>query len=130
MRIVLEGFLDISQIRAATSEDNTAQQLVAELLGNLTPDIGNDFLQTTLDNLNELARLHLTILVDGVFHIVVDVVVFRKGRSILELHLLSVTLLHLQRGNILRDIVSTERNDGQMTQDILRIHAHRRRVST
>ncbi len=115
MRIVLEGFLDISQIRAATSEDNTAQQLVAELLGNLTPHVSNDFLQTTLDNLYKFTRFHLTILVDGIFHIVVDVVVFRKGRSIPELHLLSVTLLHLQRGNILRDIVGTKRNDGQMT---------------
>ena len=56
--------------------------------------------------------------------IIVDISIFSICRSILQLHLFGVGLLHLQRGDILGDIIATKRDDSQMAQDILAIYRH------
>ena len=79
MRIVLEGFLDVLHVGSTTGKDDAAQKLVAILLGNLTPHIGYDFLQTAFHDFNELTGFYLAVLVDGILHIVVDITVFGIG---------------------------------------------------
>ena len=44
--------------------------------------------------------------------------------------MLSHTLLHLQRGDVLDDVVKAKGNNSQMAQDVLGVNADRCRVST
>ena len=126
----MECLLDILHIGTTTGKDDTAQQLFSILFGYLAPYVGHNLLQTSLDNLDELASLYLTLVIDGVFQVVVDLIVFRIGRTVLQLHALGIALFHLQRGNILGDVVGTKRDDSQMTKDVLGVDADGRGVCT
>ena len=95
MGVVLECALYLLQVGATTGQDNTAKQLVAILRGHLVPGVLDDFLKASLDNLDEASALDLTVLVDGVLQVVVNIIVVGIGRSILQLHLLGIALLHL-----------------------------------
>ena len=128
--IVLESCFNILHVRTTACQNDTTKKFITILLRNLAPNIGNDFLQATFDNLNELACLYLTLLVDRVLHVIVDIAILGVCRGVFKLHLLSILLFHLQGGNILRDVVAAQRNHSQMTQDILGIDAYRCRVST
>ena len=119
--MVLESLLDVLHVGAAARQYDAAQQLVVVFVGNLVPRVLNDFLQASLDNLDELTALHLTVFVDGELERVVNVVVVSVGRGILQFHVLSLAFLHLQRGNIFRDIAAAEGNDGEVAQDVFRI---------
>ena len=121
MGVVDEGLFDILHVRAAAGEDDAAQELVVVVVGYLVPHVLDNLLQSSLHNLNELAALHVAVVVDGIFHQVVDVVVLRVGRAILQLHLLRVALLHLQGGYVLGDIVASQWDDGEVAQDVLAI---------
>ena len=130
MSIVAESLLDILHVGGATRQNDTAEQLVAILVGHLAPDISNDFLQTAFDNLNELTALYLTVLVDRELHVVVYLAILSICRAVLELHALCISFFHLQGSNIFRDIVAAKGNDCQVAQDVLIIDGDGRRVGT
>ena len=128
--MVAERPLDVLHIGAATSKDDTSQQLVGILGRHLIPHILYDFVYTCLDNLYEAAAFHKTILVDGVVQGVVDVAVFCIGTAVAQLHRLGLTLFHLQGRDVFGDVVATQRDDSQVAEHILIIDRDCRRIGS
>ena len=123
VRVVAEGAFDIFHVGTATREDDAAEQLVDVLVGHLEPRILDDFLDASLDNVDEVAAEDVALLVDGQRERVVDVAVVGVGAAIFQFHALGFVFLHLQRGNVFRDVVAAERNHGQVAQNVLVIDA-------
>ena len=117
-----EGLLDVPHVGTAAGEDDAAQQLVVVLVGDLLAHVEDDLGETALDDVDELTALDRTLGVDAVLERVVDVINVSIGRAVFQLHLLGFALLHAQRGNVLGDIVDTDRNDGQMAHHVLPEH--------
>ena len=124
MSVIGERLVDILQVGTTTGENNSTEQFVTVFSRHLIPYISNDFLQTAFDNLDKLAQIDISVAINRQLKIIVDISIFSICRSILQLHLFGVGLLHLQRGDILGDIIATKRDDSQMAQDILAIYRH------
>ena len=119
--MVLESLLDVLHVGTAAGKYDAAQQFVVVIVGYLVPDVLDDFLQPAFDNLDKLATLHLTVLVDGQLERIVDIVVVGIGRGVFQFHLLGLALLHLQAGDVVGDVVAAQGYDGQVAQDVLGI---------
>ena len=119
MCVVAESLLDVAHIGAAAGEDDAAQQFVGILRRYLIPYVLDDFGHTTLHNLDELTALYGAVGVDGQLQVVVDIAVVGESRCVFQFHFLSLAFLHLQRCDILGDVGTAERNDGQVAQDVL-----------
>ena len=130
MGVVSESLLDILHVRTATSDDDATQELVVIVGRYLEPYVLNNLLQTSLNDLYELTALYLPVCVDGVFQVVVNIVIISIGRGIFQFHALGIPLLHLEGGDIFRDIIASKGYDSQMTQDILRIDGYGSGVGT
>ena len=130
VRVVAEGTLDVAHVAATTGNDDATQQLVDVLVRHLEPDVLNDFLQSTLNDIDEVAAHDGAILIDRERQRVVDIAIIGEGTAILQFHALGIGLLHLQGGNILRDVVASQWDNSQMAKDVLVVDAYRRSVST
>ena len=130
VRMVAEGTLDVAHVATTTGNDDATQQLVDVLVGHLEPNVLDDFLQSTLDDINEVAAHDGAILIDRERQRVVDIAIISVGAAILQLHALGIGLLHLQGGNVLRDVVASQGDDSQMAKDVLVVDTYRRGVST
>ena len=118
MSVLSKGLFNVLQVRATASDDDTAQQLVVILGRYLIAHVLDDFLDTCLDNLDEAAAINLSVGIDRVFQFRINLAVLGIGHRILQLHLLGIALLHLQRGDVHGDIIRTQRYDSQMAQHI------------
>ncbi len=125
MSIVVECLLDVRHIGSTTREDDSSEQLVVILRRNLAPHILYDLIQTSLNNLNELPARHRPVVIKRIVECIVYVAVVSICAAIFQFHLLGLALLNLQRCDITCDVASAERDDGQMTKDILIVYRHR-----
>ena len=105
MGILCKGLLNVLHVGAATCQDDTTQQLIIVFGRNLIAYVLYNLLDTSLNNLDKTASFHLTLGIDRVFHIGIDIIIVGIGRSILQLHLLGIAVLHLERSNVLGDVV-------------------------
>ncbi len=128
--VVAESLLDILHVGSATGEDYSSQKLVDIFGRHLEPHVGDDLLQTVLHYLDELAALHAPVLVDGVGQGVVDVVVVGVGAAVLELHVLRLTLLHLQCRDVTCDVRAAKGQHGQMAEHVLIVYRDGGRVGS
>ena len=116
---VSECLLDVLHVGTSTSEHYTSEQLVDIFVRYLIPCVLDDFQHTRLNNFNELPAVNAPVVVNGIFLGIVNVVVVCICATILYFHILCILVLHLQRRDILGDIVASKWNDSQMTQNVL-----------
>ena len=119
--MVAESGLDVLHVRAAARQHDAAQQTVGIFAGHLVPHILYDFLYTSLNDFHELTALDRAVVIDRDAHRVVDVAVVGEGRAVFQFHLLGVALFHLQRCDVLGDIVAAKGNDSQVAQHVFEI---------
>ena len=130
MRVVSEGHVDVLHVRASTGKDDTAQQPVGILGRNLIPHILDNLLKSALYDLDKLAALYAAVGIDGEHQGVVYLVVVSISISVFQLHLLGVLIVHLQRSDILGDVVAAERYDSKMAKNILIVNRNSGGIGT
>ena len=96
MSVLRESNLNILHVCATTSQDDATQQFIVVFSRNLITDILDNLLYASLDNLNEATSFYLTVRIDRVFHLRINIIIIRIGRTIIQFHLLGITLLHLK----------------------------------
>ena len=116
-----KGLLDILHIGTTTSQDDTTQQLVVILRRKLIPYILDNLFKSSLNDLYKLTTFNLTIGVNRVFQVVINLAIIGVGTAVFQFHLFCIAFLNLERCNILGDIVTAKRNNGKMAQDVLRV---------
>ena len=122
--VVAEGAINVLHVGAAACEDDAAKKLVGVLVGHLAPYVLHNLLHAGFHDVDELALLHAAVVVDGIGLARVDLVGVGVGRGVVDLHLLGVLLLHLQRCDVLGDVVASQGNDGEVAQNLLVEHGH------
>ena len=128
----LEGFLHILQVDAATGDDRARHQLALVTgKGNLVDDVVENFIDTSFHNVLQEQG------VDGglVFQRIDLVLVFAFHRFAVGLgettfQGFGILLLDLLTANVLRDVVSAQRDDCQVAEDVVLIDRYGGRVRT
>ena len=128
----MEGFLKILQIGSSTGEYNTGEKfvLVAGKL-QLVPYVGKNFFCTCSDNIVQQGQFKGTAVFRraygrglGVFFLLVE------GITVLQFQLLGIFLFHLQGSDVVGNVVSTQRQYAEVSQDIVLIDQHGGGVGT
>ena len=130
MRCLPEDNVDVGHIGASSCEDDTSQKLVGIFVGHLRPYVFHYFLDPRLDNLDEGAVVYRTLRVDRKHQGVVYVGVVGICAAVFKLHPFRLSLIHLQRLYVFRDVAAAERNDRNVTEYVAIVYRYGGRVGS
>ena len=125
MCVISERNLNVFEVRSASGKNDTPQEIVGIFGWNLEPNILDYLLNTGLNDLYKLATFNLTFGIYGEHQAVIDVVIVCICTGIFELHLFGIGLFHLQRGDVFGDVVTTQRDNGQVTENVFVVNGDR-----
>ena len=113
--MVAKSLFNVLHVGTTTREDDATEQFVDKFVGYLVPHVFNNLIHTSLDDFHKFTALHMAFLVNRVAKCVIDVVAVSICTAIFQFDGFCFMFLHLNGGNIFCDVVSTKRDDGEMS---------------